>query len=61
MFYNQLLLKLTIWIFICLLPVSTILSQTTLKGKIIDSETNEDLIGATVKIVNSSIWYCNRF
>ena len=54
MFYNQLLLKLTIWIFICLLSVSNILAQTTLKGKIIDSETNEDLIGATVKIVNSS-------
>ena len=54
MFFNQLLLKLTIWIFICLLPASSILSQTTLKGKIIDSETNEDLIGATVKIVNSS-------
>lgn len=54
MIYNQLLLKLTIWIFICLLPVSNILSQTTLKGKIIDSETYEDLIGATVKIVNSN-------
>ena len=54
MFYNKSLLKIHIGIFFCLISLSNILSQTTLNGKIIDSETNEDLIGATVKIVNSS-------
>ena len=29
-------------------------SQTTLNGKILDEETNEELIGASVKIVNSN-------
>ena len=54
MFYNKSLLKIHIGIFFCLISLSNIFSQTTLNGKIIDSETNEDLIGATVKIVNSS-------
>ena len=54
MFYNKSLLKIHIGIFFCLISISNILSQTTLNGKIVDSETNEDLIGATVKIVNSS-------
>ena len=55
MIYNQLLVKLHVGIFFFLFSVSNIFSQTTIKGKIVDSETNEDLIGATVKIVNSSI------
>ena len=29
-------------------------AQTTLNGKILDEETNEELIGASVKIVNSN-------
>jgi hypothetical protein len=29
-------------------------SQTNINGKILDEETNEELIGASVKIVNSS-------
>ena len=55
MIYNQLLVKLHVGIFFFLFSISNIFSQTTIKGKIVDSETNEDLIGATVKIVNSSI------
>ena len=55
MIYNRLLVKLHVGIFFFLFSVSNIFSQTTIKGKIVDSETNEDLIGATVKIVNSSI------
>ena len=31
-----------------------VFSQTNINGKIIDEETNEELIGASVKIVNSS-------
>ena len=54
MIYNQLLVKLHVGIFFFLFSVSNIFSQTTIKGKIVDSETNEDLIGATIKIVNSS-------
>ena len=54
MIYNRLLVKLHVGIFFFLFSVSNIFSQTTIKGKIVDSETNEDLIGATVKIVNSS-------
>ena len=34
--------------------VINVFSQTNINGKIIDEETNEELIGASVKIVNSS-------
>ena len=34
--------------------VLNVFSQTNIKGKILDEETNEELIGASVKIVNSN-------
>ena len=45
--------KYTFWTFFLLFTISNSFSQTTIKGKIFDSQTNEDLIGATIKIVNS--------
>jgi outer membrane receptor protein involved in Fe transport len=40
-----------LFILLCIVPV--FISQTLINGKIIDKETGEDLIGASVKILNS--------
>ena len=40
-----------LFILLCIVPV--FISQTLINGEIIDKETGEDLIGASVKILNS--------
>ena len=53
MVYKKPIFKYVFWTFFLLFTISHNFSQTTIKGKIFDSQTNEDLIGATIKIVNS--------
>lgn len=53
MVYKKPIFKYIFWTFFLLFTISHNFSQTTIKGKIFDSKTNEDLIGATIKIVNS--------
>lgn len=38
---------------------ATAVAQATLKGKIVDAETNEALIGATVSVKGSTLGGCN--
>jgi iron complex outermembrane recepter protein len=55
MFHDRPFRKYIFWLlFITQFLVFEAVSQTTVKGIINDNETNEELIGATVKIVNST-------
>ena len=53
-FFTQMIKHTFILFLMANLLLINVFSQTNVNGKILDEETNEELIGASVKIVNSS-------